>query len=329
MQYPTDELLGHRIVFALAQVPYPHANGQLIASLAPLMDLETGNPFNGAASTFPSDGYVFWGSVARRDYLPGDLIVGTLRQASGNFYGSHDQSWYQVSDADSPHGEVFEYVKTSLNEGTSLRRLVDGRKMIDASHEPPKLFFVWVNEQFVGPFHPQHFEHFQSKTGYCCKPTDIVASVVRVASGEQLSEYVRNEIGYCEVQLSSSTLHPGKGPSGRYSRRYRLIRKEDIVSYSESTQELMLLSDEIAITKACNLLEGRSAKRDAKTVLNRLVEQLRSEERQIESGIADAVVEIVSRSKVLDGVSERIASALATSDVVNARIESSVASRVE
>lgn len=329
MSHPTDERVGHRMVFALAQIPYTHQHGQLIASLAPLMDLETGDTFDSRSGAFPADGYVFWGAVPHSDLAPGDLVVGTLRQASGTFYGSQDQSWYQVSmEADSPHGEVFEYVKTNLDADAGLRRLVDGRKMIDAAHNPPKLFFIWVNEQLVGPFQPQHLAHFQSPTGYCCVPNDRVNSIVKVAAGAKLSQYVRNEIGYCEVHLSSNTYHPGKGPSGRFVRRYRLIRKEDIASYTESTQEVILPTDEFAIRKACNLLMSRKESSAAKEQLNALVEKLRTEERQIESGVVEAITEIAGRIAFSETEVVTIGEALSESEQVQGRIDALVSERV-
>jgi hypothetical protein len=321
MPHPTDELVGHRIVFALAQVPKESASGHRMASLAPLMDLDTGKMVQANAKNFPSDGYVFWWSVPNLQLSPGDLVVGILSKASEKFYGSMDQSWYQVSPDTSPcNGEVFEIVKTTLDAGTSLRRLVDGRKMIDNSYEPPRIYYVWVDEQMVGPFYPQRFESFQSPTGYCCAPADRVNNVVKVLKGSKLSEYVSNEVGYCEVYLSSTTNHPAKDPRSRFVRRYRLIRKEDLAGLSDHTQELVLPTDDFAITKACNLLEGRNNKRDAKTLLATLVEKLRTDEQLLASGVVQAVEEIATRVTENDEAVDRIATALANSEVVNKRI---------
>ena len=330
MSQPTDERVGHRMVFALAQQPRPHANGQLLASLAPLMDLQTGEIFDSQQERFPDDGYVFWGSVGRDVLQPGALVVGTLWRASDKFYGAAGQSWYQVSqDTDLPNGEVFEYIKTRLPDDAGLRRLVDGRKMLDTTHEPLKPFFVWVNNQLVGPFQPQRFEYSHSPTSYCCQPTDAVNSIVRVASGPRLEEFIRTEKGYCEVELSSTIFHPAKNPNGRFYRKYRLIRAADIASLSEATEERMLPTDEFAIMKACQLIKGRSEKSKAKTVLNDLVKQLRAEEQQLESGFADVVNEIAHRDKLSDEVVEQIVIVLSASEVVQTRIEVAVHRRVE
>lgn len=321
MPHPTDELVGHRMVFALAQVPKTNATGNRLASLAPLMDLETGEVLQANTKYFPSDGYVFWWSVPNIQLTPGDLVVGVLAKTSEKFYGSTEQSWYQVSpDTTSCAGEVFEFVRTTMDAGAGLRRLVDGRKMIDNSHEPPKIFYVWVDEQMVGPFYPQRFESFRSPTGYCCAPADRVNNVVKALKGSRLSEYVSNELGYCEVHLSSTINHPAKDPRSRFVRRYRLIRKEDLASLSEHTQELVLPTDDFAITKACNLLEGRNNKRDAKTVLGTLVEKLRLDEQLLASGVVQAVEEIATRVTESDEAVDRIATALANSEVVNKRI---------
>ena len=330
MPHPTDELVGHRMVFALAQVPKESASGHRMASLAPLMDLDTGKMVQANAKNFPSDGYVFWWSVPNLQLSPGDLVVGVLSKTSEKFYGSIDQSWYQVSPDTSPcNGEVFEIVKTTLDAGTSLRRLVDGRKMIDNSHEPPKIFYVSVDDQIVGPFHPQRFESFRSPTGYSCAPADRVNNVVKMLKGGKLTDYVSNESGYCEVQLSSTTNHPAKDPRSRFVRRYRLIRKEDLASLSEQTQELVLPTDEFVVTKAGDLVEGRNAKREAKAVLRTLVEKLRADENLLESGVVQAVEEIAQRVSKSDESVDRIAAALAKSDAINERISKLEQERVD
>lgn len=321
MPHPTDELVGHRMVFALAQVPKVNAAGHRTAFLAPLMDLETGKILGATAECFPSDGYVFWGAVPNSTFTPGDLVVGVLRKARESAYQSNDQSWYQVfPDTAACAGEVFEIVKTTMDAGAGLRRLVDGRKMIDNSHQPPKIFYVWVDEQMVGPFYPQRFDSFRSPTGYCCAPADRVNNVVKALKGSLLNEYVSDERGYCEVHLSSTENHPAKDPRSRFVRRYRLIRKEDMASLSEHTQELVLPTDDFAITKACNLLEGRKNKRDAKTVLGTLVEKLRLDEQLLASGVVQAVEEISTRVTENDEAVDRIATALANSEVVKKRI---------
>jgi hypothetical protein len=321
MPHPTDELVGHRMVFALAQVPKVNTAGHRTAFLKPLMDLETGEMLDATAECFPSDGYVFWGAVPSSTFTPGDLVVGVLRKARESAYQSNDQSWYQVfPDTAACAGEVFEIVKTTMDAGAGLRRLVDGRKMIDNSHQPPKIFYVWVDEQMVGPFYPQRFESFRSPTGYCCAPADRVNNVVKALKGSRLSEYVSDERGYCEVHLSSTENHPAKDPRSRFVRRYRLIRKEDLASLSNHTQELVLPTDDFAITKACNLLEGRNNKRDAKTVLGTLVEKLRLDEQLLASGVVQAVEEIATRVTENDEAVDRIATALANSEVVNKRI---------
>ena len=321
MPHPTDDLVGHRMVFALAQVPKVNNSGNRLATLAPLLDLETGEVLQANTKYFPSDGYVFWSSVPSIQLTPGDLVVGVLSKTSERFYGTTEQSWYQVSpDTTSCKGEVFEIVKTTIDADVGLRRLVDGRKMIDNSHEPPRNFYVWVNEQMVGPFYPQRFESFRSPTGYCCAPADRVNNTVKVLKGSQLSEYVSNEIGYCEVHLSSTINHPAKDSRSRFVRRYRLIRKEDLASLSDCTKELVLPTDDFAITKACNLLEGRNNKRDAKIVLAALVEKLRTDEQLLASGVVQAVEEIADRVSENDNAADRIANALANTDAIRERI---------
>jgi hypothetical protein len=328
MPHPTDELIGHRMVFALAQIPKVHESGHRLASLAPLMDLDTGEIVQGNVKHFPSDGYVFWWSVPNVQLSPGDLVVGTLLKAGDKSYGSGDQSWYQVSpDASLCNGEVFEFVKTTIGEEASLRRLVDGRKVIDNLHEPPKHFFVWVDDQMVGPFHPQRFGHFSSPTGYCCSPTDLLTNKVRISKGGSLCDYVENEVGYCEVQLSSTTQHPAKAPRSRFIRRYRLIRKQDLATLSKWTHELTLPSDDFAITKACNLVEGRNSIGEAQSVLSAIVEKLRIDENLLEGGVAQAIQEISQRLTESDEAIEKIASLLTNSDAVSKRVSQVVDER--
>jgi hypothetical protein len=330
MPHPTDEIVGHRMVFALAQIPKANASGNRLASVAPLMDLETGEMLQANIKCFPPDGYVFWGSVPNHQLRPGDLVVGALAKTREKFYGSMEQSWYQVSPDTMPcNGEVFEIVKTTLDPGTGLRRLVDGLKMIDHLHEAPRTFYVWVDEKMVGPFHPETPDSFQSPTGYCCTPVDRVNSVVKVLKGRKLSDYIANESGYCEVPLSSTTNPPAKEPRARFVRRYRLIRKGDLASLSEHTQELVLPTDEFVITKACKLLEGRNSKRDAKDVLTTLIEKLRADEQLLAGGVIQAVEEIATRITENDEAVDKIAAALASSDVVNERIAKLEEERIE
>ncbi len=74
-----EELVGQPLVYALAQVPFTIGSGNRIATLAPLMILETGEiiPFSNAV--FPTDGYVFWWDVPAGNWQPGDLVIGRLR----------------------------------------------------------------------------------------------------------------------------------------------------------------------------------------------------------------------------------------------------------
>lgn len=308
------------MAFALAQRPYLLPDGNKIASLAPLMDLNTGETFNSPSSVFPDDGYVFWWSIPTGEWEPGDLIVGTLEKSRK--YGEEEQSWYQVQSKNCgiPVGEVFEYIKTSLSKDQSLRCLIDGRKPLDISRQPAKNFYVSVGEQLVGPFTEKRHDHFSSETAFGCTPLDATNGVVQVHGGEQIQTYIEKETGYSTavIALSDSLKSNNANLSNR---KYRLIRKSDIDGLSETISEKHLLPDELIISRACQRISGRKKKREIRDTLNSLLKELVAEETSTDQENFTAIGEMVSRLDSSNKLTDQVVKSLIQSGTLNSQIK--------
>lgn len=82
MSQNADELIGKQLVFVLAQKPRALNADVKIATLLPLMNLESGKPITGGDSVFPSDGYVRWYRVSLGEWHDGELVFPRCRGRS-------------------------------------------------------------------------------------------------------------------------------------------------------------------------------------------------------------------------------------------------------
>ena len=281
------------------------------------MDLNTGFMLDALAGSFPVDGHVFWWDLPEGKFEPGSLVVGRIT-LSNHPRGTDDKDWYQLADGHIPKGEVFELIQMPLGPDQQLRSLIDGRRSVMLHQIPQSQFYSWSGGGMNGPFVAEVYG--ENGNGFTFAVVDAVRGFVTRFAGDSLSDYVNNDGGHCEAKVSLNNRKYGHPESDRREFTYRLIRQLDLESLSSEREQIVLLSDEQVISKACKSIFGRAKKKQARDTLIELLKQLKENEEAQRSGVFEGLQEIYQRSQHLDSVITNIADTLLEQPQVQERI---------
>jgi hypothetical protein len=147
------DLVGKRIVMAVAQVPFDNELNTF-GTLAPLL-LDDGTVAE--EDDFPNNGLVWWMLQDRtRGFAhPGRLVTGTLERALGWDSGDPGKQYYQV-DIHSVHparpDDVVEIVAVDPSLAVTPRDLVNKPAVLRMDHSPTGQVFARLRGRVFGPF---------------------------------------------------------------------------------------------------------------------------------------------------------------------------------
>ena len=329
MSLAAEDLIGVPIAFALAQKPYVLDGGEHIASLAPLMNLDSGELIPFSPSLFPSTGYVFWWSVPSGAWQPGDIVVGTIERSRK--YQVPDQDWYQVhsSRGTAVRNEVYDSIAVSGSHPDGYRWLIDGRHRLAGATAPSGDFYVWTNADLIGPFHAADLKNENGRVTYICTPSDMTGGVVirypHLASGG-VSEQSRRNVS---VTISMNDSSPGRHSSVDRIRQYCLIRRADLERWESAASQVTLLPDELIVSRACKRITGRAKKREAREQIESLLNEIKEEDSANENAVQDGLVEMLAKVKASESVTNRIVEAIVQSGEFEGRIKAAIEDQVK
>jgi hypothetical protein len=251
MSMTAEDLKERHVVFALAQKPHAFNAGVRIATLWPMMDLDTGMAVACNSGSFPSNGFVRWYRVANGDWLDGDLVIGLLRRNDDNGFGIDGKEWYQVFGDSGEHaghriGELFSIPQKLTDLKAFLRHPVSMNRI------PRSEVYLYCEDAVVGPFRASEVTTRSGRAAFFAPD--------RSAEGD-VDVYDRQEFDNSGVPvvrtaavLSSTEFAPTHQSSGIYQTQYQIFRKHDLNAASLTKLTRFYLSDELLVTKACKQL---------------------------------------------------------------------------
>lgn len=329
MSIEAEDLIGVSIAFALAQEPYVLESGEHIAALAPLMNLESGELIRFSPSLFPCTGYVFWWSVPSGTWQPGDIVVGKIERSRK--YQDPNQDWYQVHSnrGAAVRDEVYDTISMSGEHPNGYRWLIDGRRRLAGATAPTGDFYVWTDEELIGPFHAADVKNEKGKATYICTPSDVTGGVVLRYPNSALGAVSEQSQRSVSVTISMNDSSPGRHASIDRIRQYCLIRRVDLDRWEMDASQLTLLPDELIVSRACKRITGRAKKREAREQIESLLDEIKEEDSANENAVQDGLIEMLAQVKVSESVTNQIVEAIVGSGEFKGRIEAAVEDQIK
>jgi len=292
MSLTAVDLVGKRVVFALAQKPKTLSADVRIATLWPLMDLDTGSAVECDSVSFPSNGLARWFRVTNGDWLDGDLVIGLLRRNDEYGFGIDGKEWYQV------FGDSGECAGKHICELVSIpQKLIELKailrhpvSMSRIPHCEVEVYLCCV-DAIVGPFHAK-----EEKTG---SGRAAKFTPVRYAEGD-VDVYDRKKFSNSGISivrtvanLSSTEFAPTYHASGIYRSEYEIFRKDDLKAASLTKSTRFYLSDELLVTKACKQLPHNKGWKKLRDELKPLVGMLAENPPGVSQAVIDGLPELL------------------------------------
>lgn len=321
MSMTAEELEERHVVFALAQKPRSLNADVRIATLCPLMDLDTGNAVDGNSVSFPSDGYARWYRVSNGDWLDGDLVVGLLRRNDDNGFGIEGKEWYQVFGESGEHAghrvcELIAIPHKLIDLKALLRHPVSMRRI------PRSEVYLCCEDAVAGPFR-------------ACEVTTGSGRAAtftpdRSAEGD-VDVYDRQEfddsgiaIVRAEAVLSSTEFAPAHQASGIYQTHYQIFRKHDLNAASLPKSTRFYLSDELLVTKACKQLPHGKSWKKLRDELKPLVAMLAETPPGVSQAVIDGLPELLQEAERQVGWTEQLVRAVVQDEHLESQIKEQV-----
>ncbi len=323
-----EDLIGVPLAFALAQKPHMLDSGEYIATLAPLVNLHTGELLSADPASFPSSGYVFWWAVPNGSWNPGDIVVGTLEQSRK--YQIPEQDWYQFhsSRGHAAQSEVFEAVRVYGKPSDSFRWLVDGSFRFSCSTRPNAVFYVWTDSDLIGPFHAADVTSEGNHFTYFCAPVDVNGGIVKRYPNSVIESEGKKWNLSQTVTVSLNDASPRRSNSVDVDRHYCLIRREDLERWQSEAIPISLLPDELVIARACKRISGRAKQRELRSQLESLLERLKEED-GTDKAIEDGLSEILAKARLSEAMTDQIVDSLIQSGEFGERINLAVSAQID
>jgi hypothetical protein len=294
MNMTAEDLVERLVVFALAQKPHALNADVRIATLWPMMDLDTGAAVACNSGSFPSSGFVRWYRVVNGDWLDGDLVIGLLRRNDDNGFRVDGKEWYQVFGDSGEHAghricELFTIPQKLSNLKAILRHPVSMNRI------PRSEVYLYCEDAVVGPFRASEVTTRSGRAALFAPD--------RSAEGD-VDVYDRQEFDNSGVAivrtaavLSSTEFAPTHHSSGIYQTQYQIFRKHDLNSASLTKSTRFYLSDELLVTKACKHLPHGKSWKKLRDELKPLVAMLSENPPGVTQAMIDGLPELLREAE--------------------------------
>lgn len=294
MRLTAEDLEEKHVVFALAQKPHALNADVRIATLWPMMDLDTGTAVACNSVSFPSNGFVRWYRVANGDWLDGDLVIGLLRKNDDNGFGIDGKEWYQVFGDSGEHAghRICELV-TIPKKLIELKAIL--RHPVIMNRIPRSEVYLYCEDAVAGPFRASEVTTGSGRAA--------LFTPDRSAEGD-VDVYGRQEFdnsGFTIVRtaavLSSTEFAPTHQSSGIYRTQYQIFRKHDLNAASLTKSTRFYLSDELLVTKACKQLPHSKSWKKLRDELKPLVAMLSENPPGVTQAVIDGLPELLREAE--------------------------------
>lgn len=294
MSMTAEDLEERHVVFALAQKPHALNADVRIATLWPLMDLDTGTAVDCSLGSFPSNGFARWYRVTNGDWLDGDLVIGLLRRNNDNGYGVDGKEWYQVFGESGEHAghRICELI-TIPQKLIELKAIL--RHPVSMSRIPRSEVYLCCEDAVAGPFRA-------SEVTTVSGPAALFTPD-RSAEGD-FDVFERHEFDNSKISiirtaavLSSTEFAPTHQSSGIYRTQYQIFRKHDLNATSLTKSTRFYLSDELLVTKACKQLPHGKSWKKLRDELKPLVAMLAENPPGVSQAVIDGLPELLQQAE--------------------------------
>ena len=325
MSQDADELIGKQLVFVLAQKPRALNADVKIATLLPLMNLESGKPITGGDSVFPSDGYVRWYRVPLGEWHDGDLVFGELKRNEHKGYGVAGQEWFQVygEGGERSNGRIVELLQIDVIS-SDLRKAI--RRPVSLNRWPSGDFYLCCTDAVVGPFKCKS-EHGRTNISLI-EAADTVDGRVDVFARVQF-EKASISLTRADVRLSSSDSHPAHSHTGIYRSKIQLFRKQDLDSARLESKSQFMLSDDLLVTKVCKQLRLGKKWTTLRDELKPLVNLLAENPPEVSKAVVDGLPKLLNDAELQIEVTEKIANAILSDERFDKKVSEGVTARID